>query len=311
VTDAPQPNDDDVVLPESPGDVHPRNTLNQLSGREWLYFTKSVLRTSYPSILGHDLRRQQGGNKPPQLMAHFIAFFTKPDALVLDPFAGAGGTLLGAHLTGRRAIGIEINPESAEIYREVCRREQIVPMPVEIGDCRVELKRLGDGSIDFIATDPPYSIKLAQTMSGDRANAKYNRVNRKSGYVDYSGDISDLSNLPTFSDFFTAMRQVGAELFRVLRPSGYAVMIIRDAYQDGEYIPTSYRIATDYQSLGFRLKAINVWYATGTRIRPYGYPNAYVPNLVHQNVVILQKPANRVRTIGRAGRNGHAPDPDD
>jgi hypothetical protein len=147
-------------------------------------------------------------------------------------------------------------------------------------------------------------------MSGDRANAKYNRVNRKSGYVDYSGDDADLSNLPTFEDFFTAMRQIGGELVRVLRPSGYAVMIIRDAYQDGEYIPTTYRIATDYQSLGFKLKAINVWYATGTRIRPYGYPNAYVPNLVHQNVVILQKPAKRANAVGRAANDGLEPDPD-
>ena len=37
--------------------AHPRNTLNELSGEEWLYFTKSVWTTAYPSELGHALRR--------------------------------------------------------------------------------------------------------------------------------------------------------------------------------------------------------------------------------------------------------------
>ena len=41
-------------------------------------------------------RRVHGANKPPRLMARLIEFFTKPGELVLDPFAGVGGTLLGA-----------------------------------------------------------------------------------------------------------------------------------------------------------------------------------------------------------------------
>ena len=32
---------------------HPANTLNELPGEEWLYFTKSLLTTAYPSELGH------------------------------------------------------------------------------------------------------------------------------------------------------------------------------------------------------------------------------------------------------------------
>ena len=44
---------------------HPDNTLNELTGEEWLYFTKSVLTTAYPSELGHVARKAHGANKPP------------------------------------------------------------------------------------------------------------------------------------------------------------------------------------------------------------------------------------------------------
>ena len=36
---------------------HPANELNDLPGEEWLYFTKSVLTTAYPSELGHAARK--------------------------------------------------------------------------------------------------------------------------------------------------------------------------------------------------------------------------------------------------------------
>ena len=57
--------------------VHPNNTLNELGGDEWLYFTKSLLTTAYPSELGHALRKAHGANKPPRLMARIIEFFSK------------------------------------------------------------------------------------------------------------------------------------------------------------------------------------------------------------------------------------------
>ncbi len=101
--------------------MHPDNTLNELSGEEWLYFTKSLWTTAYPSELGHAARKAHGANKPPRLMAKLIEFFTKPGELVLDPFAGVGGTLLGASIcrSPRRALGFEIEPRWETVYESV------------------------------------------------------------------------------------------------------------------------------------------------------------------------------------------------
>src|SRR5437868_10376752 len=75
-----------------------RNTQNELTGAEWLYFTKSILVTAYASEYSDVLRKAHGANKPPQLMAQLIEFFTKSQGRALDPIAGVGDTLSGASI---------------------------------------------------------------------------------------------------------------------------------------------------------------------------------------------------------------------
>lgn len=48
--------------------------------------------------------------KPVELMHHYITNSSDPGAVVLDPFAGAGSTLIAAAESGRRFIGCEIDP---------------------------------------------------------------------------------------------------------------------------------------------------------------------------------------------------------
>ena len=119
---------------------HPDNTLNELSGEEWLYFTKSVLTTAYPSELGHAARKAHGANKPPRLMARLIEFFSRTGELVLDPFAGVGGTLLGAAIARgpRRALGIELDPRWVAAYEDIvaslsAERDGQGPLIAELG----------------------------------------------------------------------------------------------------------------------------------------------------------------------------------
>jgi len=52
---------------------------------------------------------QHPTEKPVELAAHFVALHTQPGDVVLDPFAGAGSTLVAAKRMGRRAIGVELH----------------------------------------------------------------------------------------------------------------------------------------------------------------------------------------------------------
>jgi len=286
--------------------VDPRNTLNELSGEAWLYFTRSLLLTSYPSDYAHDLRKAHGANKPPQLMRQLIEFFTTRSGRVLDPFAGVGGTLLGASLCEppRRAVGVEINPKWAQIYRRVLERLAAEGRPLAaqellVGDCREVLERFPDGHFQFIATDPPYNVHLARTMCDGRYDASH--ANRRTDYDMRSEDPADLANLKTYDEYLAAMEAVFAQCFRVLEPGRYMAVIVRNAYQDGRYVFTHADLARRAASVGFIPKGEIVWYQAGARLRPYGYPHAYVPNIAHQYIVILRRPPAQA---GRASVKG-------
>jgi DNA modification methylase len=301
------------VQPRRP--PHPANDLNELSGEEWLYFTKSVWTTAYPSELGHERRKAHGANKPPRLMARLIEFFTKTGELVLDPFAGVGGTLLGAAIARgpRRAIGLELDPRWAAVYDEtvaalLAERDGAGPaladlgssdpgggrgfdpsgLELRLGDARVLLRAIPAASIDFVATDPPYNVQLPMTMAGGRLAEAH--ANRRTDYAMVSDLPGDLANLPDYAAFLDAMGEVFGELHRVLRPGRYAALIVRDAYQGGRYLFTAADLAGRASAAGLVPKGDIAWYQAGTRLRPYGYPRSFVPNIAHQHIVVLRKP---------------------
>ena len=297
---------------------HPGNTLNELTGEEWLYFTKSVWGTAYPSELGHSVRKQHGANKPPRLMAKLIEFFTTSGELVLDPFAGVGGTLLGAAIARgpRRAIGIEIEARWVQVYESLVRdlaadRDGRGPVLADIGpadpcgvrtfdasglsmilgDALAVLPDLEPDSVDFVATDPPYNVQLPITMAGGKLAETH--ANRRTDYAMITEHEGDLANSADYATYLDRMETVFGLLVRVLRPQHYAAVIVRDAYQQGRYIFTGSDLAERARRAGFTVKGDVIWYQAGTRLRPYGYPRSYVPNIAHQHILVLRREPRR------------------
>ncbi|HKZ59639.1 MAG TPA: DNA methyltransferase [Candidatus Thermoplasmatota archaeon] len=277
--------------------VDPRNTLNELSGEQWLYFTKSVLQTSFPRELRHDLRKAHGANKPPALMRQLIEFFTKRGGEVLDPFAGVGGTLLGAAIASppRKAVGIEVSPKWAAVYEAVAKDlsgkglKSLNDQRMVVGDCLEVMKSFEDGGFDFIVTDPPYNVHFKITMSVGKQGKYKEWANRRTDFDMKSDDARDFANLGSYGAYLDAMEAAFRECFRVLKPGKYMALIVRNAYQGGRYTFTHADLAARGERAGFTTKGEVVWWQTGTRLRPYGYPHAYVPNIAHQHIVVLRR----------------------
>jgi DNA modification methylase len=56
-------------------------------------------------------------------MSDIVRDYSRPGDLVVDPYAGAGTTLLAAHRIGRRAVGAEMDQGRFELARERLDRE--------------------------------------------------------------------------------------------------------------------------------------------------------------------------------------------
>ena len=66
---------------------------------------------------------------PEALARDHILSWSNPGDVVLDPFSGSGTTAKMARETGRRFIGIEVNPEYVEISR-IRLAQQGLPLDV-------------------------------------------------------------------------------------------------------------------------------------------------------------------------------------
>lgn len=95
-------------------------------------FSKIGFENWIPVVMGGDFRHHQScfrfvvsgkkpdhpSPKPIEFMMEIIIRYTKPNALILDPFLGSGTTAVAALRTGRRFIGIEISPEYCAIAQK-------------------------------------------------------------------------------------------------------------------------------------------------------------------------------------------------
>lgn len=83
------------------------------------------------------------GKKPFNIMADFISRHSEVDDVVLDPFCGSGVTISEAVFNNRKAIGVDINPSSILITKNVIQ-------PVDINRALEEFDKLSTAVRDRI-----------------------------------------------------------------------------------------------------------------------------------------------------------------
>jgi DNA modification methylase len=287
----PHPKDNDKIElfddeGNSRGFYSKKNRLNELTGKEWQYWSKSVINKQYPPGLQHALRNQHGGQKPPDMCADLIKVFTKSGMAVLDPFAGVGGTLIGASLCNRKAVGIEINPKWVEIYKKVCNLEKIPLQDMKVGDSKELLKSEPLESYDFILTDVPYW----NMDKVSRSNGRFKKTGEESG-KEMKSKLSQFNNEPikTKTEWLQDMQEIFGLCHPLLRPRSYLAVFIGDMYKNGRYHFLSNDLAGILEDIGFTPKANLIWYDVSNKLGIYGYRYEFIPSMIHQNILIFRK----------------------
>jgi DNA modification methylase len=263
----------------------PRNSLNDLSNTEWMFFTRNVWITSYPNELGFELRKKQGGNKPPRLMKDLIEFFTKKGEKVLDPMCGVGGTLIGCALAQRKGMGIELSKEWIDIYDQVCKEAGVKRFKVIAGDALETLESLPEASFDFVVIDPPYreNVQWDRTMCNETYATRIANVPER-----YSTSEKDFGNILNYSQFLAKILLLSRKVKKILKEERYFAVFCKDEYQNGEFHEKSSSMAEIIRKAGFQWKGKITWYQAGAKLRPYGVPYSYVPNITDQKILVFK-----------------------
>jgi DNA modification methylase len=286
----------------SPGRRHPRNTLNDLTGTEWVKATKSWLICDSRRYHKNKATELHPARYPEELVAEFLRFFTKRDGWVLDPFCGSGATLIACHETERRGVGIEIS----ERYAEVCARRiaelrpperlfvvqadantvaapelyETVPVPRD--------EATGRPRFDFVITSPPYWNMLRHSRGGVES-AQKKRAKKGLDTV-YSEAAEDLGNTAEYDDFIEGLGRVFDGCAQAMRPGAYMVVVVQNLRTPGGEVKP---LAWDLQrriSQALSFQGERIWCQNSKPLGIWGYPTVFVPNYHHHYCLIFRKP---------------------
>jgi len=303
-----------------------KNKLNELSGKEWIKFTKSwaVYDSQGNKVTNYNRPENRKvsdkswfiHNPPPRdknkilhpasfpetMIKEFILFFTKRGQWILDPFLGSGSTLIAAYETGRNAIGIELSPYWANIAKnrleEVKTQRKLDVFTDEYqetqqivieGDSRQIDKIWKERNlplVDFVITSPPYWNQLK------RAWLRQKERRKKGLPTEYSEDERDLGNIDDYEKFVLEEKLIFDKVYEITKDGGYLVVITNNIFADGKLYPLAFDTLIAL-SEKWTPKDEKLWLQDDKALLPLGIYHEWVGNRHHQYCLIFKKEEKR------------------
>jgi DNA modification methylase len=259
-----------------------RRRANRLDGKAWTRNSISVW--SDIRKTPEEVRLKHPAMFPAALASRLIECFAAPgDAVVLDPFAGLGSTLVAAAEAGMQGIGIELNPDYARIARtRIAPTDGPAPV-LHTGDARSLSRHVVAGAVDLVITSPPYWDILTRRRTADGKAIR-----------NYGETHADIGRIAAYDEFLDALQHVFAQVFVALRPGKYCVVVVMDLRKHGRFYPFHSDLARRMESVGFIYDDLIIWDRRQeyNNLRPLGYPSTFRVNKTHEFVMIFRKPAD-------------------
>jgi DNA modification methylase len=309
-------------------DVHPRNTLNDLSNRQWLIETKSFWLSraegaepeAAEALAGfaewlaatrehEEVERILGqvdpsfvySKAPPRskLKALHPATFSEADVeRLIRLFTKAGERVLDPFLGSGSALiacansgrqGVGI--ELSEHWAQVARER----IGAEVGEAPGLEVLCGDArtvlpGLEAESFDFVVTSPPYWSILTRKAGLKAKREREdKNLPTQYSEDPDDLGNVESYEGFLAQLGEVFAECCRVLRPGKYMAVIVSDFRQGPHFHLFHADIATTVEQAGPVLKGLTILAQDSKSLYPFGIPTHPVSNIHHQYVLWFQK----------------------
>ncbi len=278
------------------GKYYKRNKLNELTGKEWIKFTKSWFIYNPPPRSKSDLYHP--AKFPESLIEKFIRFFTKEREIVLDPFIGTGSTAIAAKNTFRSCIGFEINKNYVEIAKSKLKQNSLDHW-MYINKDPLFYKIIHNDSnnletvwakkrlpfADFCITSPPYWNQLK------RDYFRQDKRKRIGLDTNYSEDPRDIAKIDNYKEFLIAQKNIFDKVYMVLKRKSCLVIITNNLFYDGSLYPLAFDTARSLSNK-WVLKDEKIWCQDDKRLIPLGVNNSYVGNRHHVYCLVFRKEEN-------------------
>ncbi|MFW9928483.1 MAG: DNA methyltransferase [Candidatus Thorarchaeota archaeon] len=265
------------------------------ASQDWKKY--SCVSRNYPPSFSHQLRRNHGGIKPPELCLELIQAYGEKSNNIIDPFVGAGSSLIAASILGKKAIGIEINPLWYELYKKVCSNDNIPPQKYLIGDSESILKKFKTNFFDFVITDVPYfnMDKLPQTR-GKFSKAGEPTKEKLPSSLKRFNEI----RFPSKEMWLKKLENIFKELIPITKDNTIFLIFIGNMYRNietsnnsnkkiGKYLNLDLDLANILEKIGLIWIKELIWSDPGKKLGIYGYPYSFIPSLLDQRILVFSK----------------------
>ncbi len=287
--------------------ARPTNDLNDLTGTEWIKFTRTWFVCDSPRYWKNRGSELHPARYPEEMVAEFLNFFTKRGGKVLDPFAGSGATLVACGEQERLGVGVELNPRYA---RTAARQVRGFPSRQLVlrGDARkltqpefwqprrAQLEASGIAffrnlpQFDFIITSPPYWRMLRTSRGGVFSKQKQRAAQGLD--TKYSDAREDLGNITDYDEFVAVLGEVLGGLSRLVPAGKYLVVVVQNLRDpSGEVRPLAWDLARRVGKTRWQFQGERVWCQNTKPLGIWGYPKVFVPNYHHHYCLVFRKRA--------------------
>lgn len=271
------------------GRFNKKNKLNELTGKEWIKFSKSWFIHRPPRRKENEILHP--AKFPESLVKEFIEFFTKKNQWIIDPFMGTGSTLIASLECDRNSLGIELQEKYFKISKQRVGKINSDKSSIPLLGSSSKLKELFDQNkidteFDYCITSPPYWNQLER----DSIRQK----NRKEKGLDttYSDAENDIGNIKDYTEFLEQQAVIFDNVFDVLKNGSYLTVITNNIYVNSKLIPLAFDTAVSLTKRGSKswtLKDEKIWLHDDKPLIALGVNNAWVGNRHHQYCLIFRK----------------------
>jgi|TARA_B100000809_G_C15099432_1_gene516314 DNA modification methylase len=288
--------------------------FNGLVPREWTLLSGSVFSSRDVSSARNEFQKEHGATYPVALAERAIKMYSGNGDVVFDPFLGTGTTAIAACRNNRRAIGFELYDRFANISENLVAEEitarnarasihqdicvELGDFEIRNGDCLELIQQLEEESIQLTFTSPPYADFIHKSVADRKKRAKSTMpsviaTENNSTVKSYGVDFRDFGNQP-YEQFLESARILMIDLFRITKPGGYNVWVVKD-YRDTKnlrpFVDVHTGIAMAGQDAGFLYHDLIIWDQNQQRrLVLNGYPSVFYTNQNHSYLVVLRKP---------------------